>query len=148
MDDAIMNQSLEQVEGKAWPDPPPDATRLIKSVHSLRRKPISRLSVEDLRIMLGQREGLAVLAPRALDIVEENPLAEGDFYPGDLLVAVLNIPEDYWFENPEAVAQLCTVVENTLELDDLEFHFPPEDDIWVSISRLKRAGIIKSDLNL
>ncbi|WP_410636547.1 contact-dependent growth inhibition system immunity protein [Amycolatopsis sp. cmx-4-83] len=30
--------------------------------------------------------------PLALDLLERDPLAEGDFHPGDLLVALLKVP--------------------------------------------------------
>jgi hypothetical protein len=81
--------SLEDIEGSDWGDAPPDATRLIATVYALRRRPITELTVEDLRILLGQGVGVAVLLPIAIDRLESDPLAEGDFYPGDLLVAAL-----------------------------------------------------------
>ncbi|MEV6140307.1 contact-dependent growth inhibition system immunity protein [Nocardia sp. NPDC051990] len=59
---------------------------------ALRRKPIGFFTAEDLRIMLGQHERTSALLPRALDVLERNPLAEGDYYPGDLLVTALKIP--------------------------------------------------------
>jgi hypothetical protein len=49
------------------------------------------LTVEDLRILLGQNVGVAILSPIAIDRLESDPLAEGDFYPGDLLVAALQL---------------------------------------------------------
>ncbi|MFC7276617.1 contact-dependent growth inhibition system immunity protein [Paractinoplanes rhizophilus] len=37
------------------------------------------------------------LVPLALDQVEQDPLAEGDFYPGDLLDALIRrVPDSYW----------------------------------------------------
>ncbi|RSD21755.1 contact-dependent growth inhibition system immunity protein [Amycolatopsis eburnea] len=58
--------SLEQLEGHAWSTPPADATRLARTAHALRR------------------------------LLELDPLTEGDFYPGDLLVAVLEVPPAHW----------------------------------------------------
>ncbi|MDT8909991.1 contact-dependent growth inhibition system immunity protein [Amycolatopsis sp. PS_44_ISF1] len=84
--------SLEQIEDSYWGDPPADATRLVATAHALRRRPIGTLDVEDLRLLLGQQEGVEVLTPLALTKLEGNPLAEGDFYPGDLFEAVLKNP--------------------------------------------------------
>jgi hypothetical protein len=70
-------------------------------VHELRRRPVGQLGIEDLRVLVAQRVGLDVLVPLALARLEENPLAEGDFYPGDLLVAVLRVPPAYWQSRPE-----------------------------------------------
>ena len=53
--------SLEQIEKDYWGDPPVDATRLIETVHRLRRKPIGLLDAEDVRVLLGQRVGVEVL---------------------------------------------------------------------------------------
>jgi hypothetical protein len=32
----------------------------------------------------------------ALAVLREDPLAEGNYYPGDLLHAVLRLPDDAW----------------------------------------------------
>lgn len=88
--------TVEAIEGRAWPDPGPDATYLVRRCNELRRKPVAEFTVEDLRIMLGQQIGTAVLLPRALGILLTDPLAEGDFFPGDLLGAVLRLPDPAW----------------------------------------------------
>ena len=49
--------------------------------------------------MIGQQISLRYLIPRAITILEANPLAEGDMYPGDLLSAVLHTDKTYWHAN-------------------------------------------------
>jgi CDI immunity proteins len=112
-------QSLEQIEGDFWGDPPADATRLIATVHELRRRPIDKLGIEDLRVLIAQQEGLDVLLPLALDRLEQNPLAEGDFYPGDLLVAVMRVPPAYWQAHPTEATRLRSIVA-AVDLDELD----------------------------
>jgi hypothetical protein len=112
-------QSLEQIEGDFWGDPPADATRLTATVHELRQRPVEQLGIEDLRVLTAQRVGLAVVVPLALARLEENPLAEGDFYPGDLLVAVLRVPPAYWQSHPDEAARLRTVA-GSADLDELD----------------------------
>ena len=58
--------SLEQVEHHVWGDAPADATHLMATVHRLRRKLIKHLTAADLRTLIAQRVGLAVLVPRML----------------------------------------------------------------------------------
>jgi CDI immunity proteins len=82
--------TIEQLEAHIWPKPEPGATFLIRRCSELRRKSLSD------RIMLGQREAVAVLLPRAVDLLVRDPLAEGDLYPGDLLVSVLRLPDASW----------------------------------------------------
>ena len=98
--------TLQQLENDDWGDPTPDDTRLVTTVLNLRRKAIAALTVEDLRIMLGQQVGVPTLVPLALDLLEANPLTEGDLYPGDLLASVTRIPDSYWQEHPEEKIRL------------------------------------------
>jgi hypothetical protein len=51
---------------------------------------------EDLRIMISQGIGLPNLVPLALETLEVDPLAESDFYPGDLLAAVFSVDDSFW----------------------------------------------------
>ena len=48
--------------------------------------------------MLGQRLSVAIVLPLALAVLVDDPLAEGDLHPGDLLLAVLRLPVDSWAE--------------------------------------------------
>ena len=111
--------SLEQLENDYWGEPPPDATTLMAKVYALRRRPIGSLEVEDLRILIGQQEGLGVLVPRALSLLKEDPLVEGDFFPGDLLLAVLRVPTTYWATNPTQAATLSNIIGSVKPDNDL-----------------------------
>jgi hypothetical protein len=127
--------SLEQIENKYWGDPPAGATRLIATAYELRRKPIGTLDVEDLRLLLGQQEGVEVLVPLALAKLENDPLAEGDHYPGDLLVAVLEIPPGYWKSSPGQLARLQRIIESLAVPGSLE-----QDPVRQAINRFVGAG--------
>ena len=69
---------------------------LVATCHRLRKKPLAEFTVEDLRIMIGQAIGLPFLIPIALEVVEREPLAEGDYYPGDLLKSLLGVDGAFW----------------------------------------------------
>lgn len=88
----IDHMTLEQLEGDLWPEPD-FPSYLLRTSHLLRKKKLGEFSVEDLRIMLGQSIGANYLLPKALGVLEENPLACGDFFEGDLLVAIARHPE-------------------------------------------------------
>ncbi|CAM4213998.1 contact-dependent growth inhibition system immunity protein [Kibdelosporangium persicum] len=104
--------SLEQLENDAWGPAPDDATGLMRTVHALRAKPIGQLTPGDVRVLLGQREGIDVLTPRALAMLQEEPLLEASYYPGDLLVAVLSLPRSYWSAEPNWYAIAKQVIAN------------------------------------
>ncbi|MDU0290508.1 contact-dependent growth inhibition system immunity protein [Saccharothrix longispora] len=93
--------TLQELEGTDWGDPPADATHLIRTVHRLRRKPIAELDTEDLRVLIGQQVGLRRLVPLALEVLREDPLAEGHLYAGDLRDAVRRLDDSFWAAHPE-----------------------------------------------
>ncbi|MFB8282987.1 contact-dependent growth inhibition system immunity protein [Nocardia colli] len=134
--------TLEQIDGVVWSDPPADATRLMRTVHALRRKSIDCMTAEDLRILLGQQESIRTLVPCALKLLEQNPLAQGDLYPGDLLAATLCVADEYWTESPDLAARLGPLVDRLHEAGDLDDHFPPDNQIWTRINQLRKIGVL------
>nr|WP_308129066.1 contact-dependent growth inhibition system immunity protein [Actinoplanes polyasparticus] len=91
-----MDRTIEDIEGVRELEPGPDATPLVRRCLALRRKPLSEFRVEDLRILLGQRIAVPVLLPMAVAVLVDDPLAEGDFYAGDLLNTVVQLPDTAW----------------------------------------------------
>lgn len=114
----IEHMTLEQLEKDVWREPG-FQSNLTMTCYELRKKELSKFTVEDLRIMLGQSIGAKYLLPMAIKILKENPFAEGDFYEGDLLDAISRHPKDTHFLTPpekEILAGACEVVlaSNTL----------------------------------
>ncbi len=85
----------------------------------MRRRPIGELTVEDLRLLIGQDIALPYLLPLALEVLRDNPMAEGDMYEGDLLSAVLTRNSAVWTESSGLGRELRLIV---AELTDL----PPD----------------------
>ncbi len=87
-------RSLEEIDGQRWPVAC-CASYIEATVTRLRRKPLGAFTPEDLRMMIAHDVGAEVLKPFALTVLRTNPLAEGDYYPGDLLeAAAKRWPED------------------------------------------------------
>ena len=110
------HQSLDDIEGSTWGPRPSDATTLVAAIHALRHKPVGELTAADLRLLIGQRVGLDVVLPRALALLRQSPLVEGDLYPGDLLAAALHLPEAYWREHSALLAEVRVVLASVAEL--------------------------------
>lgn len=111
--------TLDELEGESWGEPDFDS-HLVVTCHRLRQKPIDEFSVEDLRIMIGQHISLLHLMPRAVAILETNPLAEGAFYPGDLLEAVLRTCRSFLREQPELLRRILAVTDHAEKLIAIE----------------------------
>ncbi|MGF7056845.1 hypothetical protein HNR33_000512 [Brassicibacter mesophilus] len=60
--------------------------------------------------MVGQELGLEYLIQLAIEVLEQNNLAERDFYAGDLLKSVLSINKDYWKIKEEQKDRLMRVI--------------------------------------
>lgn len=108
MNDKKRNYSLQELEGYDWGEPP-FSSHLVRACYALRRKPLRDFTIEDLRIMIGEKIGLDYLVPMAIEQLQCNPLATGDFYPGDLLEKVLRVHAAFWQTHPNlhrAVARL------------------------------------------
>ena len=75
--------------GDSCGDPGPGATGMMKECYRLCGVPLGQLQPGDLRLLIGQGIGLRWLVPLALAALEEDPLVEADYYPGDLLLNVL-----------------------------------------------------------
>lgn len=117
----LTSGTIEEIEGVREPDPGPDATTLIRRCLALRRKPLSGFTTEDLRIMLGQQIAVPILLPMAVTVLADDPLAEGDDYPGDLLYAVVRLPESAWHSAARHRDRLVEVLRAT-PLPDEDVH--------------------------
>jgi hypothetical protein len=115
MNDPIdRTKTLNELDPPAWGEPEFDSY-LVTTCHRLRRKPIDEFTVEDLRIMIGQGIGLDWLVPLALEVLEQDPLSEGDFYPGDLLGSVLQVPGELWSRKREWRDRVKAVLDDLTE---------------------------------
>lgn len=131
-------RSLTQIEGEAWQTPGADATRLVKTVHKLRDIPLTDLTVEHVRVLMSQSVGIGVLTPIALDILAADPLAAGDFYPGDLLTVFLRC-HPRTSGSDELITRIEALIERVTAKGDLDEHGAPHSTIWSSIDEWRRA---------
>jgi hypothetical protein len=89
-------------------------TDLVARCAALRSKLLKDYTIEDLRLSIGQHIGLIWLVPLALAQLQQDLLAEGDYYPGDLLSSVSSLPDSYWQENPDSLKSLVQLLQAQL----------------------------------
>jgi hypothetical protein len=99
-------------------------------------------TIEDLRIMIGQNLSLEFLVPVAIGHLEVDPLSEGDFYPGDLLKAVLSIDPAFWKKHADLWRRASPVAGRALTLaeehEDVEL---VKKQLSESIREFQSSGI-------
>lgn len=108
-----LDNTLEQIENDYWGEPT-YGSYLVTTCHQLRKKLLRDFTVEDLRILIGQNFSLDTLIPMAIEQLKQNILAEGHFYPGDLLMNVLKSDSSYWKKNPVLHRKLSKLFRNNL----------------------------------
>lgn len=108
-------KSLQELENDDWGKPDCDS-HLMRTCHRLRHVPLEDFETGDLRIMIGQQISLFFLVPLALEKLEEDPLVEGNYYSGDLLKVVLEVPAQFWNLHPDMRNSLRRIVIKTKEL--------------------------------
>ena len=94
-----LNKSLDELEGVQIIATQEESTYLVNKVAELRKKRLKYLSIEDLRLLIGQSISLCYVIPLAIEKLTENIMAEGDYYEGDLLQNVLSADKDFWLKN-------------------------------------------------
>lgn len=108
------HSTLEKLEGSVWADHDFDS-HLVRRCHQLRKVPLDKLTVEDLRILIGQQIGLKFLVDIAIEKLTADILAEGDFYPGDLLKSVIDIDEEYWADSKDQKTAITNLIKQNLD---------------------------------
>lgn len=110
-----LNRSLQELENCDWGEPMYNS-HLVVTCHRLRCVPLKQFNIEDLRIMIGQNIGLEYLVPLALKHLHRRPLAEGDFFPGDLLTSVLRVEANFWVQFPTYGREVHQIVQKVLSM--------------------------------
>ena len=108
-------KTLEELENQTWKYPEFDSY-LLRACYVLRKKSLQQFTVEDIRILVGQNIGLKYLVPIAISVLQENILAEGDLYEGDLLKNLLTIQKEYWQGDYQGWKQLNELFLRNMEM--------------------------------
>lgn len=103
------------MEGNDWGEATVNS-HLVDECHRLRYKPVSALTPEELRILIGQEISLDYLLPAALDVLTAYPLVGGNLYPVDLLGNVLELKQEFWDANPDLKNKLDLLLMEAMPL--------------------------------
>lgn len=112
-----MNKSIEELENSRWVESDFDSY-VVRTVQEARKKPLSELSNEEIRVLVSQKVGLKYILPMAVAILKRNPLTEASLYEGDLLECVLRLSPSDWSDNPEDYREFREIIKtNKLQFD-------------------------------
>ena len=114
------SKSIEQLENDYWKEEIEFPSNLVINCHKYRKIPIKNLTIEQLRLLISQKIGIEYLTEIAIEKLEQNILAEGDLYEGDLLEAVLGLPNEFWTDKQTEFRTLQSLVERNSEQIKIE----------------------------
>ncbi len=104
--------TIENLEKQDFGNPNEAPTNMVKRCLELCRVPLDKFTVEELRLMIGQEFSLQYLIPLAIEHLQKDIFAEGDYYPGDLLNNVLAVDIKFWTANRNLWAAVNELIKN------------------------------------
>ncbi len=104
-------KTLENLEKDIWVKPD-FGSHVVKRCYELRKVPLNKFTIEDIRLMIGQQIGLKYLILLAIDALNKDIYSHGDLYPGDLLKTLLFVNTNFWEANEEYWKQVDTLVKD------------------------------------
>lgn len=107
-------KTLEDLTGLRADDPDVAKTPLIEWIIRSWKKPLCDLSDDEIGRLVVQRDGF----PYVLDLVwpklENDPLFDGGYYPGDVLSSLIRCDPQVWAARPNYQARLDTLYQQAL----------------------------------
>ena len=142
----LLSETLSSLLNERWNGyiPTSDDSYPIRHLYELQDTRISEYTIEDCRFLVSQNIGLEYIIPLAIEILAKNILAAGDFYEGDLLNAVLKVPESFWRKKPllyHALKEQLNLQKDTLE-NNIEIH-----SMKKTISEFLNTDILQNSSN-
>jgi hypothetical protein len=119
-DHNFFSQTLSDMLHEEWRDEIPyDDSSVVQHMYYLHHTQARRWTVEDYRSLLYQETALGtifpIILPKVFEILDYNIKADGGFYEGDLLDAVLEISPDFWKEHKDLYDTACMLIRNNME---------------------------------
>ena len=115
-DHNFFSQTLSDMLHKEWRDEIPyDDSSVVQHMYYLFHTPARRWTVEDYRYLVEQETALDIILPKVYEILQFDIKADGGFYEGDLLNAVLQINADFWEQHKDLYNTACMLIKNNME---------------------------------
>ena len=109
------SKTLEELTGLNAGNPEDAETPLVEWVIRSWKKPLRDLSDDEIGRLVVQRDGF----PYVLDLVwpklENDPLFDGGYYPGDVLSILIRCDPKFWDDRPDYQEQLRALYQRALE---------------------------------
>jgi hypothetical protein len=106
--DLMLNYSLNELNNQNVIKNPFPSTLADRCAIACNKK-LKDISIDEIRMLVGQSIGLEYIIPLALSFLEKEPLINAGMYKGDLLSIVLDVSDDFWKKNPTQNNRLAEI---------------------------------------
>lgn len=113
-DDTDFSLSLEELTGLKEGDPEDAPTPMVAAIIRSWKKPLNKLSDEEVGRLVGQNYGYPYLLDVLWPKLKADPLFDGGYYPGDVLSMLVRAEVDIWIDRPDYKAELDSLYRSAL----------------------------------
>ena len=114
------SKTLEELTGLNAGNPEDAETPLVEWVIRSWKKPIRNLSDDEIGRLVVQKDGFPYILDLVWPKLENDPLFDGGYYPGDVLSNLIRSDPQIWNDRPDYQAQLGALYQRALERDSDE----------------------------
>ena len=112
--DEYLNKSLRELGAWSWlrelSEMELNSDRLTIELDRISKKKLCPYTPSDIYLAVSQEKGLQYTLPMAVAILSDDLLIDCEFYPGDLLKAVLSVPTTYYQHHTEDFIRIASLV--------------------------------------
>ena len=108
--DEYLNKSLRELSAWSWLRELSEMDRLTIELDRISKKKLCQYTPSDIYLAVSQEKGLQYTLPMAVAILSDDLLIDCEFYPGDLLEAVLSVPTTYYQHHTEDFIRIASLV--------------------------------------
>lgn len=112
--DKYLNKSLRELGAWSWLREPSEmelnSDRLTIELDRISKKKLCQYTPSDIYLAVSQEKGLQYTLPMAVPLLSDDLFIECEFYPGDLLKAVLSVPTTYYQHHTEDFIRIASLV--------------------------------------
>jgi hypothetical protein len=114
------SKTLEELTGLNAGDPRDAETPLVEWVMRSWKKPLCDLSDDEIGRLIVQKDGFPYILDLVWPKLENDPLFDGGYYPGDVLSNLIRCDPQVWNDRPDYLARLNLLYQRALRRDSYE----------------------------
>lgn len=115
-----LSLTLEQLTGTDAGSVDEAPTNMVRDLIGAWKTPLDQLTGREIRLLISQQDGYPYVLDLVWPMLEDDPLLEAEFYPGDILSSLMRADDTAWRDRPNYKRRLKALYERALRRPDDE----------------------------